>query len=82
MSLDQNGQQAASDKTMPKQSVASKSLDDPLLDSLSTKLELARAYKDIGDISGARQLFQEVASSGKAEFMDRAKAGLESLGSA
>jgi pilus assembly protein FimV len=53
---------------------------DPLMDSLSTKLELARAYKDIGDIAGAKQLLQEVAASGKAEFVDKAKIDLKNLG--
>ena len=40
---------------------------------LSTKLDLAVAYREIGDKEGARELLEEVVASGHAEFGKKAQ---------
>tara|TARA_R110002110_G_scaffold406421_1_gene626231 strand:- start:23722 stop:25950 length:2229 start_codon:yes stop_codon:yes gene_type:complete len=47
---------------------------------LSTKLDLARAYLDMGDEDGARQILEEVAAEGNDELKAEANALLERLG--
>ena len=47
---------------------------------LSTKLDLARAYMDMGDDDGARQILEEVAAEGSEELQAEAKALLERIG--
>jgi len=47
---------------------------------LSTKLDLARAYMDMGDDDGARQILEEVAAEGNEELQAEAKALLERIG--
>ena len=49
-------------------------------DGLSTKLDLARAYMDMGDDDGARQILEEVAAEGSAELQEEARALLERIG--
>ncbi len=49
---------------------------DPLL----RKLELAEEFRQIGDMEGARDLLEEVASRGEGGVQARARAMLESLG--
>tara|TARA_R110001599_G_scaffold353870_1_gene601265 strand:- start:49151 stop:51421 length:2271 start_codon:yes stop_codon:yes gene_type:complete len=49
-------------------------------DGLSTKLDLARAYMDMGDDDGARQILEEVAAEGSEELQAEAKALLERIG--
>ena len=49
-------------------------------DGLSTKLDLARAYMDMGDDDGARQILEEVAAEGNEELQAEAKALLERIG--
>ena len=46
----------------------------------STKLDLARAYMDMGDDDGARQILEEVAAEGTAELKAEAQALLERIG--
>ncbi len=48
-------------------------------DTASTKLDLARAYIDMGDQDGARDILNEVVSEGNAEQQQRAQAMLEEL---
>jgi len=55
-------------------------LDDGEGDAVSTKLELARAYVDIGDVEGARSMLQEVVAEGTDEQKAEAQALLDSLG--
>jgi len=47
---------------------------------LSTKLDLARAYMDMGDEDGARQILEEVAAEGNEELQAEARALLERIG--
>ena len=47
---------------------------------MSTKLDLARAYLDMGDDEGARQILEEVASEGNEELKAEALALLERIG--
>jgi len=48
-------------------------------DAMSTKLDLARAYLDMGDQDGARQIFEEVIAEGSDEQKEEARALLERL---
>lgn len=48
-------------------------------DGLSTKLDLARAYMDMGDDDGARQILEEVATEGSGEIEAEARALLDRL---
>jgi pilus assembly protein FimV len=48
-------------------------------DTASTKLDLARAYIDMGDQDGARDILNEVVAEGNAEQQKRAQAMLEEL---
>ncbi len=47
---------------------------------LSTKLDLARAYLDMGDEDGARQILEEVAAEGSEELQEEARDLLERIG--
>ncbi|MBM68548.1 MAG: hypothetical protein CME43_03610 [Haliea sp.] len=49
-------------------------------DPMSTKLDLARAYIDMGDDDGARQILDEVMSGGSADQQQEARELLERLG--
>jgi pilus assembly protein FimV len=46
---------------------------------MATKLDLALAYQEIGDLEGARELLDEVLKGGSAEQADKAQALLEKL---
>lgn len=48
-------------------------------DECATKLDLARAYVDMGDTDGARDLLDEVITEGSAEQKQEAKALIDSL---
>ena len=48
-------------------------------DTVSTKLDLARAYIDMGDQDGARDILNEVVAEGNDEQQQRAQAMLEEL---
>ena len=43
-------------------------------DEVGTKLDLARAYIDMGDVEGAREILDEVMSEGSEEQRDQANA--------
>ena len=45
----------------------------------ATKIDLARAYQEMGDNDGAKEILQEVLKDGDAEQQESAKAILESL---
>lgn len=58
-------------------------LDSPKVqdgDEVGTRLELAKAYEEMGDKEGARELLSEVAKEGNAEQQARAKEILARLG--
>ncbi|HEY5647024.1 MAG TPA: FimV/HubP family polar landmark protein, partial [Pseudomonadales bacterium] len=48
-------------------------------DSANTKLDLARAYIDMGDADGARDILNEVLDEGNTDQQQKAKAMLEAL---
>ncbi len=48
-------------------------------DSANTKLDLARAYIDMGDADGARDILKEVLDEGNADQQQKAQSMLESL---
>jgi pilus assembly protein FimV len=48
-------------------------------DSANTKLDLARAYIDMGDADGARDILKEVVEEGNSEQQQQARGMLESL---
>ena len=62
--------------------VSGSDLDDEFLtgeDSLGTKLDLARAYADMGDPDGARSMLEEVLSAGDPEQQEKARRLLAEL---
>lgn len=48
-------------------------------DAMSTKLDLARAYLDMGDQDGARQIFEEVVAGGTEAQQEEARSLIERL---
>ena len=62
--------------------VSASDLDDEFLigeDALGTKLDLARAYADMGDPEGARSMLEEVLSAGDLEQQEKARRLLAEL---
>lgn len=55
--------------------------DDPRWEEVNTKLDLAKAYEEMGDLEGARELLQEVLGDGPADLAAQAKAILDRMGS-
>ena len=49
-------------------------------EDVSTKLDLAKAYEEMGDVDGARELLREVAKEGNSEQREKAKDLLARLG--
>jgi pilus assembly protein FimV len=54
--------------------------DDALRDEVNTKLELAQAYEDMGDVEGARELLNEVLGEGAPDQKAQAQEILNRLG--
>lgn len=52
---------------------------DPRRDEVNTKLDLAKAYEDMGDLEGARELLGEVLSEGAPDQVEQARANLDRL---
>ncbi|HJW03542.1 MAG TPA: FimV/HubP family polar landmark protein [Azospira sp.] len=48
---------------------------------VATKLDLAKAYEEMGDMEGARELLQEVLTEGNAEQQEKARSLMEKVGS-
>lgn len=51
----------------------------PHWEEVNTKLDLAKAYEEMGDLEGARELLNEVTSEGDPDQIAVARAGLERL---
>ncbi|MDA7581752.1 hypothetical protein N8718_02400 [Luminiphilus sp.] len=77
LSLDLDFQQASRSVPEPEESDASGVLDSE--DPGETALDLARAYLDMGDQTGAAELLQSVISMGDAAQCEQARALLDSL---
>ena len=60
---------------------ASGSVDAAMREEISTKLDLAKAYEEMGDLEGARELLSEVAAEGPADLSTEAKEILARIGS-
>jgi len=88
-SLDMPGSSPATEDTKPSAAPPSSNFDlaDLSLDSpgegsgeaVGTKLELAKAYLEIGDKDGAREILQEVAKEGSSAQKEEAKKLIASL---
>ena len=52
---------------------------NPRRDEVSTKLDLAKAYEDMGDLEGARELLGEVLGEGEPDQVEMARAALDRL---
>lgn len=66
------------DLSIPESSAATPS--DDVIEEVNTKLELARAYEEMGDAEGARELIEEVLREGSAEQREAARKLAERLG--
>ncbi len=53
---------------------------DAQWEEVNTKLDLAKAYEEMGDLEGARELLQEVLGEGSADLVDQAQAILARIG--
>ncbi len=49
-------------------------------EEVNTKLDLAKAYEEMGDLEGARELLQEVAGEGSVDLVEQAKSILARIG--
>lgn len=54
--------------------------EDARWQEVATKLDLAKAYEEMGDLEGARELLQEVLGEGNAEQQDVARTLMERVG--
>lgn len=77
---------AAAPAAAPVQQVAKPAAMEPIQDhidvdeEIATKLELAKAYEEMGDVEGARELLEEVISDGAGTQKDQAQTMLSRLG--
>lgn len=56
-------------------------LVDPVhWEEVNTKLDLAKAYEEMGDLEGARELLEEVVGEGPVDLVEQARAILERIG--
>lgn len=53
---------------------------DPRWEEVSTKLDLAKAYEEMGDLEGARELLHEVIAEGPPELVEQARTVLARVG--
>ncbi|MDR1996468.1 FimV/HubP family polar landmark protein [Azonexus sp.] len=53
---------------------------DAQWEEVNTKLDLAKAYEEMGDLEGARELLQEVLAEGSPDLVEQAKAVLVRIG--
>jgi pilus assembly protein FimV len=53
---------------------------DAQWEEVNTKLDLAKAYEEMGDLEGARELLQEVVGEGSADLVEQAQAILVRIG--
>ena len=62
------------------QSASGAPVHDAHWDEVNTKLDLAKAYEEMGDLEGARELLQEVLGEGPVELVEQARAILGRIG--
>ncbi|RIX46961.1 MAG: pilus assembly protein [Rhodocyclales bacterium GT-UBC] len=61
-------------------SSATVSTHDAQWEEVNTKLDLAKAYEEMGDLEGARELLQEVVAEGPADLVEQARSILDRIG--
>jgi pilus assembly protein FimV len=49
-------------------------------EEVNTKLDLAKAYEEMGDLEGARELLQEVLGEGSVDLVEQARTILARIG--
>ena len=49
-------------------------------EEVNTKLDLAKAYEEMGDLEGARELLQEVVGEGPVDLVEQARTILGRIG--
>lgn len=59
---------------------AGEAVRDQRWEEINTKLDLAKAYEEMGDLEGARELLDEVVAEGVADLAEQAKVILARLG--
>ena len=62
------------------EAVAAEVVRDAQWEEVNTKLDLAKAYEEMGDLEGARELLQEVLGEGSADLVEQAQAILGRIG--
>ncbi len=53
---------------------------DAQWEEVNTKLDLAKAYEEMGDLEGARELLQEVLGEGPVDLVEQARTILGRIG--
>ena len=77
--LDLGGERLTTCPGSPTEELAVPDLEPVTLSEVGTKLDLARAYVDMGDPDGARNILNEVLSEGSASQKQEAQRLIESL---
>jgi pilus assembly protein FimV len=70
-----------SDEDMFASEAAFAEQNDPRWEEVNTKLDLAKAYEEMGDLEGARELLQEVIGDGPADLVSQAQTILDRMSS-
>ena len=60
--------------------IANPAVNDVQWEEVNTKLDLAKAYEEMGDLEGARELLQEVVGEGPVDLVEQARAILARIG--
>ena len=69
----------AATQRLPSEDLALPDLEPVTMSEVGTKLDLARAYMDMGDPDGARNILEEVLNEGSAAQKQEAQRLMESL---
>lgn len=64
----------------PEAAAAAPAVHDAVWEEANTKLDLAKAYEEMGDLEGARELLQEVIGDGPADLVEQARGILGRIG--
>ena len=67
------------DKTGSSSAATASALKDDLWQEVATKLDLAKAYQEMGDVAGAREILDEVLRDGDAQQRDSAQTLMQQL---
>jgi pilus assembly protein FimV len=60
--------------------LAESTTHDAQWEEVNTKLDLAKAYEEMGDLEGARELLQEVVGEGSVDLVEQARTILGRIG--